>query len=88
MGRRCEVADLRRWAQPAANFRHASDRMSLGRTDLRRWPNRAADALERSTATSLPVSSPRTLYAPWKESLCLACWLSAQPNKLRWNLAD
>jgi len=57
--------------------------MSLGRRPRR--GNRAADALERSTACKPPRLDPQ-LLAPWKESL-LGLLADAQPNKLRWNLA-
>ena len=47
--------------------------------------SRAADALERLTASREPLLNPRRLE-PWKESL-IGLIAEAEPKKLRWNLA-
>ena len=79
-GRVCEVADL-----------VVEDQRKLAALIECLWDddpgvaNRAADALERSTARKPPRLDPR-LLAPWRESL-LGLLADAQPNKLRWNLA-
>jgi len=79
-GRACEVADL-----VVEEPRKLATLIECLWDDDPGVANRAADALERSTARKPPRLDPR-LLAPWKESL-LGLLADAQPNKLRWNLA-